>query len=123
MWLRVKRILLKLIDLIENVALLEPKHLFVPRLDNRFWHLCPPMWFCPDYFFDVGALPQLGMGEMFVMQQLCKSFDLGDHHAVRYVDDLPVNALRNPSIDGSLQAQLSPLQPWQNAVMELLAVS
>ena len=104
-------------------ALLEPKYLVVPSLDDGFGHLCPPMWFCRDCFFDVGALPHLGMGEMFVMPQLCRSFDLADHHGVRLVDHLPVNALRIPSAAGSFPAQLSPLQSWQDAVSSLLAVS
>ena len=104
-------------------ALLEPKRLLMPSLDDGFEHLCPPMWFCRDCFFDVGALPHLGMGEMFVMQQLCRSFDLGDDHGVRHVDDLPFNALRTMSQAESVPVQSSSLQPWQDVVSSLLAVS
>ena len=104
-------------------ALLEPKRLIVPRLDGRFSQLCPPMLFCRDCFFDLVALQQLGLGEEFVREQLCRSFNLGKDHGVRYVDGLPVNALRVPSETNSLPFDLVPLKSWQDAITSLLAVS
>ena len=100
-------------------SLLEPRCLVVPSLDERFRLVCPPMLFCRDCFFDRGALYELALGETFVLHQLSRGFELEDKQGVRYVDNLPIKALRIPSYEDSFSAQRSPLQSWHDAFKHL----
>ena len=104
-------------------SLLEPRHLVVPRLDERFGQACPPMSFHRDCFFDRGALYEWALGEMFVFEQLSSSFELEEKQGVRHVDGLPIKALRIPSQEDNVAAQASPLESWHDAFKHLRTVS
>ena len=60
---------------------------------------------------------------MFIFEQLSSRFELEEKQGVRHVDDLPIKALRIPSQEDSVTAQLSPLESWQDAFKHLHIVS
>ena len=103
-------------------ALLEPGSLLVPKLNGDYGQVSSPIWFRRDCFFELGALQQIGLGEKLAIEYLCRSFEMGDEHDVRRIDDLPINALRAPSQEDSFSDQLSYYPSWQDAVMSSLAV-
>ena len=101
-------------------ALLEPERLIVADLNNDDELVSAPMWFRRDCFFDLGGFKYYALDETFASKQLRRSFESTEEHGVRHVDDLPVHALRNPSLANGLSLQSAPLQFWQIAFKTLL---
>ena len=111
------------IKCLRGPALLEPKRLVLPNLNEAFGQVCSPMWFRRDCYFALGGLEHYDLGETFASAQVCRSFGSSEYHGVRRVNGVPVKALRIPSQSDHLSFQSSPLSPWQNALSSLLAVA